>query len=484
MADKTYTVTVASGNLYGGGTGNVFYLDGVRNSTGPGEIKWVQGSTLRFNQNDSSNTNHPLLFTTNAASPNSYRITTGVTYNLDGSTVPESDYTTTASFNAATTRYVEITPASNDDFYYFCYVHGIGMGGPVDIQQNVWGALSWGQGGWQDQGNSSIIPTGIGTTFTLGSVTVDATVEEGWGRGNWNEQLWGTPNEGAPVTGIGLSATLGSVSITGVINEGWGRSTWGDLPWGQGGTILAGSFPMSMSLGSVSVVSEVNIGWGRNYWGEQEWGTPNESAQPTGFNLSASLGSVSLTTEVNTGWGRTNWGELGWGIPGTLIPTGLSMSATLGTVTATAEVNVGWGRKEWGEGLWNNDGDNLVVPTGFGMNVVQGLPSIDAEVNTGWGRAAWGELDWGGFSDSIVVGVSGNPITMSLNSVLPIPNTIATPTGINATINLGTLDIDADANITLTGNSLTAATGSLNAIIWNQVDTGTAPTWKNVDTAA
>ena len=160
------------------------------------------------------------------------------------------------------------------------------------------------------------------------------------------------------------------------------------------------------------------------------------------------------------------------------------MSASLGTVTAVAEVNIGWGRKEWGQGLWNNDGDNLIVPTGFGMNVVQGLPSIDAEVNTGWGRNTWGGLDWGGFSDSIIVGVSGNPITVSLNSVLPIPNTIATPTGINTTINLGTLDIDADANITVTGNSLTAATGSLNAIIWNQVNTGTAPTWKNVDTAA
>ena len=32
MADKTYTVTVATGQLYegGGATGNVYYLDGVR----------------------------------------------------------------------------------------------------------------------------------------------------------------------------------------------------------------------------------------------------------------------------------------------------------------------------------------------------------------------------------------------------------------------------------------------------------------------
>ena len=33
MADKTYTVTVASGNLYGGGTGNVYYIDSTRSSS-------------------------------------------------------------------------------------------------------------------------------------------------------------------------------------------------------------------------------------------------------------------------------------------------------------------------------------------------------------------------------------------------------------------------------------------------------------------
>ena len=65
MALKTYTVTVASGSLYGGGTGNVFYLDGVRNSTGPGTVEWVQGATLRFDQSAGTNDNHPLIFSTN-----------------------------------------------------------------------------------------------------------------------------------------------------------------------------------------------------------------------------------------------------------------------------------------------------------------------------------------------------------------------------------------------------------------------------------
>ena len=59
MADKTYTVTVASGSLYGGGTGSVFYLDGARNSTGPGTVSWVSNSTIRFDQSDNTNDGHP-----------------------------------------------------------------------------------------------------------------------------------------------------------------------------------------------------------------------------------------------------------------------------------------------------------------------------------------------------------------------------------------------------------------------------------------
>lgn len=43
MADKIYTVTVASGNLYGGGTGNVFYLDGVKAALGVAALASKKG---------------------------------------------------------------------------------------------------------------------------------------------------------------------------------------------------------------------------------------------------------------------------------------------------------------------------------------------------------------------------------------------------------------------------------------------------------
>jgi len=62
MADKTLTITVASGSEYPSGTGNVYYIDGAR----PGDwtVTWLANATLRFDLSDSSNDNHPLVFST------------------------------------------------------------------------------------------------------------------------------------------------------------------------------------------------------------------------------------------------------------------------------------------------------------------------------------------------------------------------------------------------------------------------------------
>ena len=118
MADKTLTITVASGSEYPSGTGNVYYIDGAR----PGDwtVTWLANATLRFDLSDSSNDNHPLVFSTsNSTTLSTFRagvFSTNVVYYLDG-VVGYGDWLTPADFNAATTRYVEITPADFTGFY-------------------------------------------------------------------------------------------------------------------------------------------------------------------------------------------------------------------------------------------------------------------------------------------------------------------------------------------------------------------------------
>ena len=197
MAFKTYTVTVATGSRYGGGTGNVFYLDGVRTM----DVDVVGGLTYAFNQNDSSNDNHPLIFSTTTST--SQAITSGVTFKLDGSTVSYADYTNTLTFNAATTRSVEITVSQTSDFYFICYVHGSGMGGVMDLQVDSWGALNWGDG-HLDQDNSSTSVTGQAMTIAQGDETATGIVAIGWGREDWGDQVWGEANEAAAPTGIAM----------------------------------------------------------------------------------------------------------------------------------------------------------------------------------------------------------------------------------------------------------------------------------------
>jgi hypothetical protein len=57
-------------------------------------------------------------------------------------------------------------------------------------------------------------------------------------------------------------------------------------------------------------------------------------------------------------------------------------------------------------------------------------------------------------------------------------------TGIAMSASVGSVTTKGFANVTLTGFGLTMAEGTNRTLIWNQVNTGTAPIWTEVDTAA
>tara|TARA_R100000773_G_C4207252_1_gene107784 strand:- start:181 stop:924 length:744 start_codon:yes stop_codon:yes gene_type:complete len=126
----TYITTVATGELYlgGGATGNVYYLGGLRNIS----LSAPKNTQITFQQNASTNNNHPLIITTSTSDPNSNIVSSNIVWYLD-SVVSQSTYVNTSNFNGATTRYVQWTPSAAGTFYYACYVHGIGMGGMITI---------------------------------------------------------------------------------------------------------------------------------------------------------------------------------------------------------------------------------------------------------------------------------------------------------------------------------------------------------------
>ena len=116
-AVENIAVTVASGSLYGGGgTGNIFYLNGIANPP----ITLVKGFTYTFDVSNSSVSGHPLAFKDSGG--NAY--TTGVTVN---GTAGQAGANVVIAVPTTGTM-----PAS-----YYCTSHGAGMGNTIATQTDA-----------------------------------------------------------------------------------------------------------------------------------------------------------------------------------------------------------------------------------------------------------------------------------------------------------------------------------------------------------
>ena len=256
--------------------------------------------------------------------------------------------------------------------------------------------------------------------------------------------------------------------------------------------------------------------WGQNSWGEQS--DVNETL--TGEVLTSSLGNETVTADCNV----TPTGILITAFEGTAIeiiaveafPSGLSFTANLGVadaspdaivsgVTASASVGSveaynleGWGRYFYGQFVWGATGDwaqvdltgislsaNLgneiisananAIILGIGITAEEGTvdPSPDAEV-TGIGFEADLAVGTVIIGEANVVAV-GEGIAAGLGLGTLDAVTLVDVTGISMSADLGSITAKGFANVTLTGFGLTTALGTNKTLIWNQVDTGTAP---------
>ena len=179
------------------------------------------------------------------------------------------------------------------------------------------------------------------------------------------------------------------------------------------------------------------------------------------------------------------------------MATGNAMSMGLGTLDAFNQT--GWGRQGWNVNAWGVEGQFANVDvTGIAMTAAVSAPEAvkgDAnfELNTlNVAQATLGNVDPA--PDAMII---GEPMIASLGTAAGLAGAGASPTGIPMTAGLGTAvgvpgqEIDVTGfplnnqlagvsvaihiDIQLTGLSLTMNQGSGSALIWNEINTGSAP---------
>ena len=293
-----------------------------------------------------------------------------------------------------------------------------------------------------------------------------------WGELTWSVGSFGLQNDGsATLSGISLSSNLGTLSVDAEINQGWGSDTWGTETWGQSGLLVdVTGIGLTSTLDSVTTKSDVD---GFTVTGEEL--TITQGATEGGTTVDVDVTGQPMTATLQYQEAVVNI-------------TGQELTANDGTaeldantiVEVSADSAATWnGNYAWGFGVYGNqqvttlamsmqEGDVDPAPdvalTGNAMAIVQGEETVTGDAN---------------------VDVTGEAMTMADGTAELDANTIAAVTGQELTAQENDVDeITGNANISLTGFGLTMDEGSLKTLIWNQVNTGTAPTWRPVDTAA
>ena len=323
----------------------------------------------------------------------------------------------------------------------------------------------------------------------------------------FGNQTWGYLNYG----------TLGDITVY-VSNPNdslWGENSWSSEYWGGGGNL-------DVNLNSTTVEAFVNVGWGSDQWGIETWGESGNVHLVTGLamTMSEGLNGISINGDsslIPTGNSLTLSTETVEAFSSFIAePTGIEMAMTLsydpeiidaigqelvmalgsavGDANTIAEVSaqspVTWGNSNYGFGVYGNQPVNTLVMA-MSENFSGVDPAPDAEAT---GQAMAMNLAPGNtfiIQADANTDVSGQTMTVNLNSVVVDLNTPVDVSGfpLTAALNNDDIIIIPECNVSPTGFGLTASLGTAtNVLIWNEVDTGTAPVdppgWQEVSTNA
>ena len=281
---RTFTVTVQST-----GSGNKYFIDGVQQDT----LTLGETGTYNFDQADSSNSSHPLRFSTTS----------------DGTHNSGSQYTTGVTTNGTPGQagaYTQIVVATSaPTLYYYCTVHS-GMGGQANtVDPDTYGIFDWGKNTWGSQSGIDVVLTGVSSTSSVGTISpADVIGLTGLSSTSSPGVLSVVSSSNFTLTGVNSISSVGSVNIANMVVGLTGLGTTSSV-----GSIAPADVVGLTSVLATSAIGEVTTSGAAviNLTGLSTTlsvGTitpPNQAIGLTGVSSTSTTGSVV----VNEGMGLT-----------------------------------------------------------------------------------------------------------------------------------------------------------------------------------
>ena len=297
------------------------------------------------------------------------------------------------------------------------------VGAPVSGAEQGWGRAEYGNEPWGESFSPVVPLTGLGLTSTLGDLAYAASTE-GWGRLEWGLNDWDGAGVTEKLTGFELTSGLGSPTITAEINTGWGQDGWGVENWGESGQTV-----VLVSGVQADTASGEDVSWGKQTWGSATTGWGGEYYLQvadvmglTGVSATSTVGSPTAISDL------------------VLVPDGQSASSAIGSLIVNFNIEVGL------TGLSSTSSVGALAPADVmgltGLETETSLGTVATSQNpivnlTGFGMtASTGTID----PADQVMGLTGLSTTASTGTIDPADQVMGL-TGVSATASVSTIGV-------------------------------------------
>ena len=239
-----------------------------------------------------------------------------------------------------------------------------------------------------------------GTTWNTGRWGTTDAFTLGFGAQAWNDGEWGELNDviltlTAPSA---MTAGVGSVTISAEINTGWGQDTWGNETWGESGMLVELTAPDAMQS-NVSANAWNDASWGQG----QGWGIFSLAVADvmglTGVSSTSAVGSPSPIIDA------------------TFELTGQSATLSVGSISRD-EQEVGLASQVITSNVVALTPADVMGLTGVSATVSNGSIEINSSpIIDISGQAMTSAV--GGLTPADVMGLTGVSFTASVGSISP-----------------------------------------------------------------